>query len=63
MKTQAEVRSAFWLTYCVDRCPREYRGKSQNELPADLRAAFVNYVDYLARDGTITESLASRVTL
>ena len=63
MKTQHEIRRAFWLTFFVEGCPREYRGKSQNQLPADLRAAFVNFVDDLARDGTITESLAARVTL
>lgn len=63
MKTQAEVRAAFWSTFCADGIPREYRGKRQNELPADLRAAFVDYVDHLQRDGTISESLAQRVTL
>lgn len=63
MKTQAEVREAFWQTFCVDGKPKEFRGKSQNELPADVRCAFVDFVDSLARDGTITENLASRVTL
>jgi hypothetical protein len=63
MKTQSEVRAAFWDTFCVNGKPREYRGKSQNELPVDVRMAFVDYVDSLARDGTISEALASRVTL
>ena len=63
MKTQREVRSAFWLTFCVDGCPREYRGKSQNDLPVDVRMAFCDFVESLARDGTITESLAQKVTL
>ena len=61
--TQAQVRAAFWDTYCVDGVPREYRGKSQNDLPADVRVAFVDYVDHLARNGDISESLARRVTL
>jgi hypothetical protein len=60
---QARVRQAFWLTFYVDGKPREYRGKTHNELPADVRAAFVNFVDHLAREGTISEALAQRVTL
>jgi hypothetical protein len=63
MKTQADVRNAFWLTFFVEGKPRRYYGKTQNELPADLRCAFVDFVDSLARDGTITEALAQRVTL
>lgn len=63
MKTQTDIRNAFWLTFFVDGKPREYYGKTQNQLPCDLRSAFVDYVDQLAREGTITESLAQRVTL
>lgn len=63
MKTQTDVRDAFWNAYCVEGKPREYRGKTQNELPTDVRCAFVDFVDYLAREGTISESLAHRVTL
>ena len=60
--TQAQVRNAFWQSM-FDGKPREYAGKTQNELPADVRTAFVNFVDALARDGFISEALASRVTL
>lgn len=63
MKTQADVRDAFWLTFFVEGKPREFRGKSQNDLPADIRCAFVEFVDALHRDGTISEDLAARVTL
>ena len=63
MKTQSDVRDAFWLTFYVEGKPRKFYGKSQNDLPADVRCAFVDFVDYLAREGTITESLAQRVTL
>ena len=63
MKTQADVRDAFWLTFCVDGKPREFRGKRQNDLPVDVRVAFVDFVDHLAREGTISEALAHRVTL
>ncbi len=60
---QDQVRDAFWLTFYVEGKPREYRGKAQNDLPTDIRCAFCDYVDYLARDGTISEALARRVTL
>ena len=58
-----DVRNAFWSTYCVDGKPREYRGKSHNELPTDVRCAFVDFVDYLEKEGQISEALAYRVTL
>ena len=66
MTTQAEVRRAFWEDvgdamlggYAV-----RWRNRRQNEQPADIRCAFVDYVDSLARDGTISEALAARVTL
>lgn len=63
MKTQREIRDAFWLTFNVEGKPRRFYGKSQNELPADVRMAFCDFVEYLAREGTISESLAARVTL
>jgi hypothetical protein len=40
-----------------------YKSKRQNKQPADIRMAFVDYVDMLSRDGTISEQLAQRVTL
>lgn len=59
-----EIRVAFWRTkFGKGGKPQKYRGLTQNQLPADLRAEFVAYVDHLAREGAITERLASRVTL
>ncbi len=63
MKTQTEVRDAFWLTFYVEGKPRKFYGKRQNDLPADVRCAFVDFVDYLHREGTISDALAQRVTL
>ena len=70
---QAQVRAAFWRdvdTHGVSALlrgraskPRRFYGKSQNQLPADIRCAFVDFVDVLARDGAITGRLAERVTL
>jgi hypothetical protein len=61
--TQTQIRDAFWNIYCVNGKPREYRGKSQNDLPCDVRCAFVEFVNALAMDGQISEALAERVTL
>jgi hypothetical protein len=58
-----QVRDAFWNTSCVEGKPREFRGKSHNQLPIDVRCAFVDFVDHLQKSGAISEALASRVTL
>ena len=64
MKTIAEVRRAFWELH--PDLPRKkiknYTG-TEKMYPTDTRCAFVDFVDYLARDGQITQSLANRVTL
>ncbi len=60
MKTQKEIRKSFWESH------PEYKRKgrqSQNDYPADIRMAFCDHVDSLARNSEITESLAGRVTL
>lgn len=63
INTQAAVRESFWQTYYPAGKPGKFRGKRQNDLPADVRQAFVQHVDDLARDGDISEALAARVTL
>jgi hypothetical protein len=60
---QADVRDAFWNVFFVEGKPRKYWGKSQNDLPADIRVAFCDFVDMLEKDGQISEALAQRVTL
>lgn len=62
-KKAAEVRDAFWLTFCVEGKPREFYGKSQNDLPVDVRCAFVDFVDHLQKNGDISEKLAHSITL
>lgn len=62
MTTQKQVRESFWSQFpeLID----EYRvNKRQNDYPAFTRAAFVDYVDYLQKDGQISDKLANRVTL
>jgi hypothetical protein len=73
MKTQAEIRRAFWES--INASPQSkpagrspsgrlrYRPKTQNEYPCDTRQAFCDFVEYLSRDNQIPASLAQRVTL
>ena len=60
---QQQIRRAFWDEFesRPDYVP-QFR-KPQNRCPTDTRVAFVEFVDMLARDGTISEALAQRVTL
>ena len=66
MKTQKEVRNAFWQ-YAAEFAPeflQEYKKtKRQNQYSTDIRCAFVDFVDVLMKDGEITEKLANNVTL
>ena len=66
MKTQKEVRSAFWdyLKEVAPKLSQEYkRGKRQNDYNATIRSCFCGFVDSLQKDGIITEKLAYNVTL
>lgn len=62
MKTQKEVRANFWESH--PQFKSEYKKSyRQNQYRADIRMAFVDYVDHLAKDGIITNKLAYKVTL
>ena len=62
LKTITEVRKSFWEAH--PEYVSEFKArKRQNEYRTDIRTAFVDYVDYLHRDGEISDSLAQRVTL
>ncbi len=74
MNTQTEIRNSFWAAFpeykpkyraipFTQNGKRLYRRKTQNEYSATIRSLFVEFVDSLARNGEITEALASRVTL
>lgn len=60
MKTQSEVRTAFWQG--MPQVWAKYRNKRQNDWPCDLRMEFCDFVEMLRLDGHISESLANRVT-
>ena len=59
LTTQSQVRQEFWANMASEPVP----GRRQNDYPVDIRMAWVDFVDSLARDGTISEQLAHRVTL
>lgn len=60
IKTQTELRLHFWAAF-----PYYIRtlGLKQNDYSATIRTTWVEYVDYNARAGVITEALAARATL
>jgi hypothetical protein len=62
LSDEEEVREAFWEEH-----PRlaKYRddAKSQNDYNADIRTAFVDWVDVANRDGRMSGDLAREVTL
>jgi hypothetical protein len=58
--TQKELRAQFWADHQhLTRKP----GKTQNDYPADVRMAWVDYVDHMQRSGMISDKLADRATL
>lgn len=66
LTNQSQVRASFWEAFPdLDEHARKSgtRSKRQNEQCADIRCTFVDYVDSLQKDGTISEALADRVTL
>ena len=64
--TQKALRAAFWDAYpSFDHQTRMagIRSKSQNHHCATVRLTWCDFVDMMARDGQISESLAQRATL
>lgn len=62
MKTEKEVRKSFWNSHPQLR--KYYKvGFTQNQYSTDIRCAFCDYVDFLQKDGIISEELAKNVTL
>lgn len=59
--TQQQIRAAFWAQ--LPQASGYYQSKRQNAQPCDVRTAFCDFVDSLARNGDISDNLAQRVTL
>jgi hypothetical protein len=62
LQTQWEVRRSFWATQFANNLTKHKRMK-HNEYPATIRTMFSEYIDRIARDGIIDETLAKRATL
>jgi hypothetical protein len=63
--SQKDLRHLFWSEN-AGGYKRQYRnGKplDQNQYAADVRMAWVDFVDACVRNGVIDEALASRATL
>jgi hypothetical protein len=60
-----ELRALFWRTHSALVCKRFPSGnpRPQNSQPCDTRAAWVDFVDQLQRNGEISEKLADSATL
>lgn len=62
MKTFKEIRLSFWENH--PQFKNEYRKTyTQNQYRTDIRVLFCGYIDYLQKDGVISESVANRITL
>lgn len=66
--TSRQVRSEFWKAHPqfkrgMMRQNGNWRPLTHNEYNATTRSAFVEFVDALAREGRITETVAGNVTL
>lgn len=59
--SQVDIRRAFWEQTTA---PGLYRAtKRQNDYGVAIRMEWCDFVEYLCRDGQISEALANRVTL
>jgi hypothetical protein len=66
MTTQKQIRAAFWQSHPDHEAHALKWGiktAPQNRHNAATRTAWVDFVDYLAKEGEITEKLAFRATL
>lgn len=65
LTTQKAVRQEFWAThpYLSRKKVRDWERQFTSQWCCDTRCAFVDFVDYLSKDGSISQSLADKVTL
>jgi hypothetical protein len=64
--TQKQIRRAFWAAHPAHEAHAlkwEIKTSPQNRHNAETRAAYVDFIDSLRRNGEITEELAARATL
>jgi hypothetical protein len=57
--TQKEIRNQFWSRNSY----LKHGAWKQNQYSTDVRVAFCSFVEYLHRNGEISDALAQRATL
>ena len=57
------LRTAFWRSAPDSMRSQRRTRKTQNEYNADIRSAWVDYVDHMHRSGYISDRLANQATL
>lgn len=65
-RTVTELRALFWQQlrdYSPELAKQHKPRRRQNDYPADIRAAWVDFVDGEHRRGNISDALAKRATL
>jgi hypothetical protein len=65
-QTFKEIRANFWQMLqntAPELAQLKSAKKTQNDYPADIRCAFVEYVENLYRSKQITEKTADNITL
>lgn len=62
VKTAKQVRDLFWMQH--PEFQSEFSPKKrQKDYRADIRIAFVDFIERLSRDGIISVSLSEKITL
>ena len=59
--SQKDLRGFFWDIMYPKHTPK--KGYTQNDYSADIRSAWVDFVDTMHRDGRISDKLAFKATL
>jgi hypothetical protein len=65
-QTFKEIRANFWQMLqntAPELAKLKRTRKNQNDYPADIRCAFVEYIETLYRSKQITEKTADNITL
>ena len=66
IKTQAELRRAFWASFPeleTEARRRRTLSKGQNAQTCTARCAFCDWLDGLAKSGQVSDRFANRATL
>ena len=63
IEDEKDLRREFWNQNRILLRLHYRSGRRQNAYPAEVRTAWVDFVDYMQKSGEITEELADEATL